>query len=89
LNGTYAIDPTMQQRVQAVTDRLNSRSAFPHGGGTYNWPVIGAPPVTFKATADALDVFTAICDYVADCLATEASLAAGNAAAWPAAPAIA
>ena len=84
LNATYPIDAMMQQRSQAITDGINSAKGFPHGAATYNWPA--TPQVTFKATADAIDVFAALEAYVSDLILAEAAIATGNPATWPTLP---
>lgn len=85
LNGIYAIDPVMQGRVSAVAVGIAAGKGFPHGAATYSWPVAGGT-VTFTATADFLQLASALEAYVSDLILAEAALATGNPATWPAQP---
>jgi hypothetical protein len=85
LNGTYAIDAVMQQRIQAIVDGINSGKGLPHGATTIAWPDTVGARHNFAA-ADFLNFAAAVRDYVFDLLGTESALIQGLAASWPAQP---
>ena len=86
LNGTYAVDPTMQARISAVAAGLANGKGFPHGATTYAWPDIGGTRHTF-GEADWLNFGAAVEAYVTDLDQQEALDFAGGTPTWPSATA--
>lgn len=65
LNGTYACDPTAQQKIQATALYIVVNGRFPGGGETMGWADITGAARTFQTTAEFQAFATAIGDYVA------------------------
>jgi hypothetical protein len=64
LNGTYAIDPTTQVKVQAVSLYIAANGKFPAGLSTMPWPDSSGTMHNFPTTAEFQAFATAIADAV-------------------------
>lgn len=67
LNGTYAIDPAAQQRINAIETAILKNGAFPGSSGTQlaYYDAAGAPHV-FPSVAEFSAFATAVANFVAD-----------------------
>jgi hypothetical protein len=64
-NGTYAIDPATQRKVQAISLYIAVNGKFPAGQATQAWPDVNATMHQFQTTAQWQAFATAIGDFVA------------------------
>jgi hypothetical protein len=65
LNGTYAIDPTSQQRVAAISLYIQVNGKFPAGQSSLPWPDAAGTPHAFATPSQFQAFATAMGDYVA------------------------
>ncbi len=86
LDATYAIDPTMQQRVQAIIAGITAGKGLPGGGSTFLWEDKSMIHHAFTST-DFVNFAAAIEDYVYGLITTLAALNASQSATWPSAAA--
>jgi hypothetical protein len=64
LNGTYAIDPAMQQKAMGIALYISVNGRFPAGQTTLPWPDVSGAAHVFETTAQFQSFATAIGDYV-------------------------
>jgi hypothetical protein len=86
LNAAYAIDPTMQQRIQGIVAGITAGKGLPGGGSTFEWEDQSAIPHVFTS-ADFVNFAAAVENYVYGLIMTLAALKAGQPATWPTAAA--
>jgi hypothetical protein len=86
LNGTYAINPEWQGRIEAISDGLANGKGLPHNAATIAWKDINGGVHNFSPK-DFLNFSVVVRDYVFDMLGTESALAQGLTATWPTATA--
>ncbi len=65
LNGIYAIDPPMQQKVQAISLYIAVNGKFPAGQTVQSWPDVNATMHQFQTTTQWQAFATAMGDFVA------------------------
>jgi hypothetical protein len=65
LNGTYAIDPTSQMKINSVALYVAVNQKFPGGATSYPWLTMSGTASTFPSIAEFDAFATAVADYVA------------------------
>jgi hypothetical protein len=83
LDGTYAIDPTSQGDIVAVSAYIGEFGTFPNAQTTLPYPDISGTIHTFPSVLEWAGFAKAVADYVAAIEETANILTAGGSASWP------
>lgn len=87
LDGTYAIDPATQSKIQAVSLYIEVNGKFPAGYTAFPWEDVSGLTHTFPTTAEFLAFASAEADYVTRINLQSQVEAAGGTPSWPSASA--
>lgn len=83
LDGTYAIDPATQSKIQAVAIYIEVNGRFPAGYTAFPWQDVSGVTHTFPTTAAFLAFASAEADYVTRINLQSQVEAAGGTPSWP------
>ena len=84
LNGTYAIDPTTQNKLTSIAAYVAVNQKFPAGQATLAWPDAAGVLHQGFTTSQFLALGSVIADYVTGVELARTLLSTGNLAEWPA-----